>query len=52
MDELIKILEKSGISFTIDNNPTPERIEEIRKKIKASENHNKKMILRAENLKK
>jgi len=34
MEELYRYLNKNNISFSVDNNPSPEKIERIEKSIK------------------
>lgn len=37
MDELFAYLDKMGATYTVDNNPSPEKIERIRKQIEENE---------------
>jgi hypothetical protein len=37
IDELIKYLERHGIEYTIDINPSPEKIERLKKRIEEKE---------------
>lgn len=36
IDDIVKYLDESGIDYTIDRNPSPEKIQRIKERIKES----------------